>query len=168
MPAYPDDTDSVRSGYQAAAATPIPAFAAAIRRSAAAISGRRSNSADGTPSGTLGSSSRYGAAGSANSAGGLPISTAIACSSRARRENIGQVSRAGIVLALCDLQRGPLARGRELQKPGCFILRAQFEVTGREDRLHRQPRRSKIGGAGLGLRGIGFASRYAACAALRF
>ena len=53
-------------------------------RSAAAMSGRRSNSADGTPGGTTGTSLVSSAAGIVRSAGGLPASTAIACSDCAR------------------------------------------------------------------------------------
>jgi hypothetical protein len=41
-----------RFGKKAACATPIPAFADAMRRSAAAMSGRRSRSSDGSATGT--------------------------------------------------------------------------------------------------------------------
>ena len=43
-------------GKNAASATPIWALAAAIRRSAAAMSGRRSSSVDGSPAGITGTS----------------------------------------------------------------------------------------------------------------
>ena len=62
-------------------ATPICALAAATRRSAAATSGRRCSSSDGTPTGMLGGGEASGVAGSENADGGWPISSAMACSS---------------------------------------------------------------------------------------
>ncbi len=73
------------SGKNALSATPICALAAAIRRSAAAMSGRRCNSADGSPAGIAGSPGGPAAGAIVSSAGGLPISTAIACSNWARK-----------------------------------------------------------------------------------
>src|SRR5262249_36537268 len=71
-------------GKYAASATPISALAAATRRSAAATSGRRSSRAAGTPGGTSGGGASSGAWSNDSSAGDLPMSTAIACSSCAR------------------------------------------------------------------------------------
>ena len=65
-------------------ATPIWALAAAICRSAAAISGRRSNSCDGTPTGMEGTFWHSCTLGMANDGAGLPIRVAMACSSWAR------------------------------------------------------------------------------------
>jgi hypothetical protein len=62
----------VIAGKNAADATPISAFAAATRRSAAATSGRRSNSRDGTPAGMDGGSPSCGVGASARLAGGSP------------------------------------------------------------------------------------------------
>ncbi len=80
----PYDADRVSDGKYAAFATPICALAAATRRSAAATSGRRSSSSEGKPIGTRGIAAASGAAAIENSAGALPMRTAIACSSCAR------------------------------------------------------------------------------------
>src|SRR5438046_2301358 len=53
-PSTPPLADGVSEGKKAACVTPIFAFAAATRRSAAAMSGRRSRSSEGSPAGTLG------------------------------------------------------------------------------------------------------------------
>ena len=60
------------------------AFAASTVRSASAMSGRRSSKVEGTPGGTVGTFAARPVCCRENSAGGLPISTAIACSSVAR------------------------------------------------------------------------------------
>ncbi|MNT74994.1 hypothetical protein D3C72_2138530 [compost metagenome] len=65
-------------------ATPISALALITARSALATSGRRSSSCEGTLTGTCGSAGTPSTAASANSEGGTPISTAMACSSWAR------------------------------------------------------------------------------------
>ncbi|MCY1288432.1 hypothetical protein D9M70_374720 [compost metagenome] len=62
----------------------MPALADITRRSAAAMSGRRSSSAEGTPTGTFGKAGTRSSAARAKSAGGTPTSTAMACSSCAR------------------------------------------------------------------------------------
>jgi hypothetical protein len=53
----PPEADSIRSGKNADVATPIPAFEAATRRSAAATSGRRWSSCEGIPVGMAGGAS---------------------------------------------------------------------------------------------------------------
>ena len=63
---------------------PICSLAADTRRSAAAMSGRRCSSVDGTPTGTSGTVGAHWVGASVKSAGALPIRTAIACSSWAR------------------------------------------------------------------------------------
>lgn len=68
----------------AAIATPICSFAAAARRSADAISGRRSRMADGISTGTAGGVALSGDRGIENIDAGWPTSTAIACSNCAR------------------------------------------------------------------------------------
>lgn len=75
---------SVTVGKKAARAMPICSFASWVRLSAAAISGRRSSSCDGSPTGITGGSTRSGSGARVNSAGGLPSRTAIACSYAAR------------------------------------------------------------------------------------
>src|SRR5438105_13996966 len=55
--ATPSEPVSVRSGYHAACATPIWAFADATADSAAAISGRRCSKVEVTSAGTTGTSS---------------------------------------------------------------------------------------------------------------
>ena len=74
----PAEALSVTVGKNAATATPIWALAAATRRSAAAMSGRRSSSSDGTPTGMAGGPVASGAAAIENVAGGRPMRTAIA------------------------------------------------------------------------------------------
>src|SRR6185369_9513123 len=80
----PPEAESLRVGYQAASDTPIWALAAATRRSAAAISGRRSSSCEGMPGGIAGGVEMNAATGREKSAGGWPTSSAMACSSWAR------------------------------------------------------------------------------------
>ena len=79
---------SVSAGKKAACAMPICALAAATRRSAAAMSGRRSSSSEGRPAGTSGTLAAKAIGlsrrGSEKAAGGLPSSSAIAFSSCAR------------------------------------------------------------------------------------
>ncbi len=76
--------DKVSAGKNAASATPICAFAAATLRSADAMSGRRSSSCDGKPGGTTGNVQFGVVRAMVSSEGGLPTSSAIACSSCAR------------------------------------------------------------------------------------
>ena len=73
---------AVRSmfGKKAARATPISALAAAARRSAAAMSGRRCSRAEGTPVGTLGRVSGAVDAASEKLEAGSPTRLAMACS----------------------------------------------------------------------------------------
>ena len=67
------------------AVVPMAAFAAATERSAAAMSGRRCSSVDGTPSGTDGVTGvQVASTGTLKFAGATPTSTAIACSSASR------------------------------------------------------------------------------------
>jgi hypothetical protein len=62
----------VRLGKYAARAIPMPSFASATRRSADAMSGRRSNSCEGKPTGMAGGANGCDREAMANSAGGLP------------------------------------------------------------------------------------------------
>src|SRR5215831_5467023 len=73
----PPEPLSVTVRYHANTATPIPALADAIVRSAMATSGRRSSRADGTPTGIGGGTLASSASGSEKSAGGLPMRTAM-------------------------------------------------------------------------------------------
>ncbi|MNY50018.1 hypothetical protein D3C86_1854900 [compost metagenome] len=84
----PNSPVSVMRGKNAALATPMRALAAAIWRSAAAMSGRRSSSSDGNPAGIAIGAASNGRAGSENAAGGTPVSTASACSWLARRRSM--------------------------------------------------------------------------------
>ena len=63
---------------------PICSLVAATRRSAPAMSGRRSSSSDGTPTGIAGGVAVSGAGGNENVDGGSPNSSAMACSVCAR------------------------------------------------------------------------------------
>ena len=65
-------------------AIPICSLAAATCRSALAMSGLRSRSSDGTPSGTGGGDVVNVTGGIVSSAGALPIRMAMACSNAAR------------------------------------------------------------------------------------
>src|SRR5580698_11233212 len=71
---------SVTVGKYAALAMPICAFAWATRRSAAAISGRRSRSWEGTPNGIAGGLVLSGSTGIEKVDAGWPINIARACS----------------------------------------------------------------------------------------
>src|ERR1700688_3361978 len=75
---------NVTVGKYAALATPICALACAIRRSAAAMSGRRSRSWDGTPKGIAGGVVLSGSIGIENADAGWPVNIAMACSNCAR------------------------------------------------------------------------------------
>ena len=77
----PASRPSDRSGKYAARATPIRAFAAATRRSAAATSGLRSSSVDASPVGIDGTPGSAATGGSENVDADSPTSAAIACSS---------------------------------------------------------------------------------------
>ena len=63
---------------------PTVALASAMVRSAAAMSGRRSSTCEGTPVGTVGGAVSLGSNASATSEAGLPMSVAMACSYCAR------------------------------------------------------------------------------------
>src|ERR1700686_1185316 len=80
----PADALNVTVGKYAALATPICALAWATSRSAAAISGRRSRSWDGTPKGIAGGLELSGSIGIENVDAGWPVSMAMACSNSAR------------------------------------------------------------------------------------
>src|ERR1019366_1742064 len=71
---------NVTVGKYAALAMPICALACATRRSAAAMSGRRSRSWDGTPMGIAGGLDLSGSMGIENVDAGWPVSMAMACS----------------------------------------------------------------------------------------
>src|ERR1700733_664303 len=70
----------VSVGKYAARATPICALAWAMLRSPAATSGRLSRSCEGTPVGVAGGLALRAGTGIENDEGGLPTSTAMACS----------------------------------------------------------------------------------------
>jgi len=76
---------SVESGKNAAFTTPICALASATRRSAAAMSGRRSRSCEGSPKRDRRRVRPERRHGIEKLEAGLPISAAMACSSCARR-----------------------------------------------------------------------------------
>ena len=81
----PADPVRATSGNSADFATPIWALAAISLRSAPAMSGRCSSSAEGRPTGMAGGVAASGADGIVNPDAGCPTSAAIACSSCARR-----------------------------------------------------------------------------------
>src|ERR1700744_2407471 len=81
---YPMAPVIEKTGNQAARATPICAFAAAMARSALPTSGRRSRSLDGSPADTGGGVPASSPGSSEKPDGILPNRTAIACSSWAR------------------------------------------------------------------------------------
>ena len=78
-------------------------FAAAVSRSAAAISGRRSSSVDGTPCGTTGMIVPRAAGGIEKFEAGRPINVAIACSSSARGPAIS--ANCALALSTCTSAR---------------------------------------------------------------
>ncbi len=81
----PPEPVMLSDGKNADFATPIREFAAAIARSAAAISGRRSSNEDGKPGGMLISTGFSGLAAIENCDADLPSSTARLCSDAARK-----------------------------------------------------------------------------------
>ena len=147
---------------------PTSAPAAAMRRSAAAMSGRRSSRSDGSPIGISGGGLVSGDEGSCRADGGLPVSTAIACSSAARRRR-GRPPAARGRLELRLGQRDVRLRGdpagepvlRQLERAleggdgvvedhALGVEPAQLEVVERELGVQRQPHRLEIRGARLG------------------
>ncbi|AMU16403.1 hypothetical protein A3203_26525 [Burkholderia cenocepacia] len=97
----PPVADSVSVGKNAAIATPICSFAAAARRSAAAMSGRRSRIADGTSTGVIGGSAASGFGGSEKVDAGSPISVAIACSYCARATPLSICAACALCSCVC-------------------------------------------------------------------
>src|SRR5258707_12112938 len=71
-------------GKKAALATPMLAFADAMRRSAAEMSGRRSSNADGKPGGSKGGAVERGRSEMRKIEAGCPANSASACSNCAR------------------------------------------------------------------------------------
>ena len=158
------------SGRRPTRSMPICALAGATTRARpTAMSGRRCSSVDGTPSGTAGTAGVPGRPrASAKSAGALPTSTAIACSScarwrasaeqvgarvgqlRLRLQHVGARRDAGVVAVVRDLQRALVAGDACCRSRSRFgIGLAQREVVGRQLALRRQPRRRQVGRAGL-------------------
>ena len=76
----PAEPEMPMVGKKAARAIPMRWFASAARRSAAAISGRRSNNCEGRPGGMTGGCASSGVTGSEKLLGGCPIRMAMACS----------------------------------------------------------------------------------------
>ena len=155
-------------GKKAALATPISALAAAMRRSAAAISGRRCSKVDGTAVGASGSLSALVSEAMAKSDAGLPTSAAMACSTSARAVAMSAswasatassapdllISRPGSYAALEPAlrQRIGLAKGlyRRRQELRLLIVTAQGDVAGSEQGFEAQLGRCQIIGAGFG------------------
>src|SRR5579864_9255333 len=80
----PPDALNGMFGKNAALAIPICSLAAAAIRSLLAISGLRSRRTEGMTTGIGGGGVRNGAKGTVSAEGGLPVRTAIACSSAFR------------------------------------------------------------------------------------
>src|SRR5450759_4778013 len=129
-------------------AAPTRAFSCCIKRSAAAMSGRRSSSVDGTLTGILGSLLPSGEGLIVNSAGGRPIKAAIACSNCARMMptliacasvlrscDIALRDRAGLILILGYLQRPLEDRDRAIEQRLQRIRRAKIIISGGEQGL---------------------------------
>ncbi|KAG1447631.1 hypothetical protein G6F57_017030 [Rhizopus arrhizus] len=81
-----------RRGKNADLAAPTRELAAAMARSAAAMSGRRSSSVDGRPAGIDSATFWMGCGGIVKSDGARPSSTASACSVVARRRSMPSAS----------------------------------------------------------------------------
>jgi hypothetical protein len=146
---------------------PICSLAAATRRSAEAMSGRRCSSVDGTPVGTSGTTTFHCAGASVKSLAALPSKTAIACSSVARwrskrdlvdagvgelglrLQQVGFRRDAGVEAVLRDLQHALEAFGGGVEQRLFGVCLAQREVVDRQLALRRQARGGQVGGAGL-------------------
>ena len=122
-PRYPAVPDSVSAGKNAAWATPICALAAATRRSAAAISGRRSSSCDGSWAGTTGGWGSVPVAGRLKLAGAWPSSAARAFSSWVRV--VSASSNCTWVDLYCD---SACATSATEATPACWRLRVSSQL----------------------------------------
>ena len=137
------------------------------------MSGRRSSKAEGSPAGISGTASTKSVGAIVSSAGGTPISTAIACSNCARvtptaiacawvalqlglgLRHIRLRGGAGGILVAGDAQRLGEGRGRVVEQPLQLVGDAQLQIVAGERALGREPRIGEIGGARLGGRDIG-------------
>ena len=148
-------------GKNAARAMPTCSLASATRRSAAAMSGRRSINCDGKPTGIKGGAVFKARSDSENSAGALPVSTAMACSNAARCTpssiSCARVvsscvracaNRPGIQAALKAVARevdGLLVRDKRIFKqPFLRIERSDLEIIGRDFRVDAEAKRFEI------------------------
>ena len=160
--AVPYDAVSPMFGKYAARWMPICAFAAATARSAAAISGRRCKSAEGTTSGTPGTRRVPRCHGNAElarrladeqrnrvlepraRAGGRRPVRAGRTELRLRLQHVGALRDAGVVLVLRDLPCA-LVRGHRIgQQRDLVVGFAQCKIVGGERRLCRQCRGGEI------------------------
>ncbi len=150
----------------------MAAFCCFIVRSAAAMSGRRSSSVEGSRTGGCGAVSARSRWEIDTSAGGLPISTAMACSfclratstliscacadeqQRLRGDDVGLGRRAGVVLILRDLQRALVLLDGVGEQVAQRIGLAQLHIGERQRRLRRQRGVGEIGGARLRRRAV--------------
>ena len=131
------------------------------------MSGRRSSSADGTPTGTAGGASLIGATAMANVEAGLPTRMAMACSSDERAHghvhrlrprrlqhrlglcHVGLRRDAAAEPVLGQLQRLLERLDRGIEQLPIAIDAAQREVVDRELSVQAEARRLEIGGARL-------------------
>ncbi len=155
-------------GKKAATATPTWALAEAMRRSAEAMSGRRSSSSEGTPTGTDGGAmANFGTRRDAELGrrladqhrnGVLELRAADPDVDRlgpGRFElglgggDIGLGGGAGIVAVLGDLQRAGEGHHRGIEQALQIVGDAELEIIGRQRRLGREPHSGELGAGGL-------------------
>ena len=149
-------------------ATPIWALAAATRRSAAAMSGLRSRSSDGRPTGTAGGTGLNGAAAREKVEGGFPMRSRYGVLQlRPLHAQVDQLGLGGLQLGLGlediglsrhtaaiavlgQLQRLLVGRDRRLEKLPLGVNRSQLKIGLGQGTLSAQAGGFEVGGAGLG------------------
>ena len=169
MPVFwnPASAVSEISGKKAARATPIPALVAATSRSAEATSGRRCNSVDGRPVGTLGTLSVTTAGRDGEIRGRLAHQTGDGMLKQsALRLDIGQLRLSGgqlrlrlahiqaggdalVVTIIGELERLVVHCDRVGEKLGLGIQPAQLQIVIGQLALKAQPHRGHIGKGAL-------------------
>ena len=145
----------------------MSALAAATRRSAAAMSGRRWSSSEGTPVGMAGGSPASGCSGMWKAVAGSPTRTAMACSYCARWTprsmscarassscawacgDIALGAEAALEADLREIERLGVRVDGGAQQLGLQVEAAQLEVGDGEQTLQAEARAGEVGGGGL-------------------
>ncbi len=169
LPSNPPVAVSSKVGKKAARAMPICSLASAARRSAAAISGRRSSSCDGMPTGITGgvlvkaTGGRLQALRRATHQHGdgmfeggalhayADVLSARGFELRSRLRHFGAGAQAAIEAILRQVERLLISHQRLIQQLLLRVEAAQFEVVDGQFGMQAEANGFQIGGAGLGL-----------------